>query len=230
MWFLVELPLLWLRHSPLGVAGVLPLATALELMREQRTTDVRFTDIAKGMGVTPPALYRYFDSRDDLLTALITDAYDELGARVRDAVAEATSTDEDSRLWVAWVAAGQAYRRWASEAPERFALILGMPVAGYVAEEEGPTTEAAKGAMSQLSSLFFLAQAGRSAPSAPDPRRRPRRWRRARTRSARRWVTSSTRRSSRRCCRPGPDCTVSPAWRPTATSIGWAPRRATRSS
>jgi AcrR family transcriptional regulator len=138
-------------------------ATALELMREQRTTDIRFTDIAKGMGVTPPALYRYFDSRDDLLTVLITDAYDELGARVRDAIAEATSASasasaQESRIWAAWVAAGQAYRRWASEAPERFALILGMPVPGYVADEEGPTTEAAKGAMSQLSGLFFLAQ------------------------------------------------------------------------
>lgn len=146
-------------------------ATALELMREQRTTDVRFTDIAKGMGVTPPALYRYFDSRDDLLTSLITDAYDELGDRVRDAVSAAlgaaaadppadaaTGTGASPDLWGAWVAAGQAYRSWASDAPERFSLILGMPVPGYVADEEGPTTEAAKGAMSQLSSLFFLAQ------------------------------------------------------------------------
>ena len=63
------------------------------------------------------------------------------------------------------MAAGQAYRRWASSERERFALILGMPVPGYVAEEEGPTTEAAKGAMSQLSQLFFQAKAlGRLGP------------------------------------------------------------------
>ncbi len=129
--------------------------TALDLMREQHTTDVRFTDIAKSMGLTPPALYRYFDGRDELLTELITDAYDELGDRVRDAVSSAPADD----LWTAWVAAGQAYRSWASTEPERFALILGMPVPGYVADEEGPTTEAAKGAMSQLSLLFFQAQA-----------------------------------------------------------------------
>jgi AcrR family transcriptional regulator len=128
--------------------------TALDLMRVQRTTDVRFTDIAKSMGVTAPALYRYFDGRDELLTALITDAYVELGARVRGAMESAEPTD----LWGQWVAAGQAYRSWAREAPERFSLILGMPVPGYVADEEGPTTEAAKAAMSQLGSLFLVAQ------------------------------------------------------------------------
>ena len=51
-------------------------------MREQGTTDVRFTDIARVMGMTAPALYRYFADRDELLTALITDAYGELGHAV----------------------------------------------------------------------------------------------------------------------------------------------------
>jgi AcrR family transcriptional regulator len=127
--------------------------TALDLMREQRTTDIRFTDIAKHMGLTPPALYRYFDGRDELLTALITDSYDELGEHVRASLEGLPA----SALWDRWVAAGSAYRSWASTAPERFALILGMPVPGYVADEEGPTTEAAKRAMSQLSGLFLTA-------------------------------------------------------------------------
>src|SRR5215216_2099690 len=80
--------------------------TALDLMREQGTTDVRFTDIARVMGMTPPALYRYFADRDELLTALITDAYGDLGAtvaRARDSVSE-----ED--LAGRWVAAATAYR------------------------------------------------------------------------------------------------------------------------
>jgi AcrR family transcriptional regulator len=128
--------------------------TALDLMRVQRTTDIRFTDIAKHMGLTPPALYRYFDGRDELLTALITDSYDELGDHVRASLEGC----ERGALWDRWVAVGQAYREWASTAPERFALILGMPVAGYVADEEGPTTEAAKRAMSQLASLFLEAK------------------------------------------------------------------------
>src|SRR6187431_3032 len=57
-------------------------ATALQLMREQGTTDVRFTDIARVMGMTAPALYRYFADRDDLLGDLISDSYEHLGAAV----------------------------------------------------------------------------------------------------------------------------------------------------
>jgi AcrR family transcriptional regulator len=127
--------------------------TALDLMREQRTTDIRFTDIAKHMGLTPPALYRYFDGRDELLTALITDAYRELGR----AVAEARESRGPDDIAGRWVAVGTAYRDWARREPAQFALILGMPVPGYVADEEGPTTEAAKRAMSQLSGLFVTA-------------------------------------------------------------------------
>src|SRR6185503_1934912 len=53
--------------------------TALSVMREQGTTDCRFTDIARLMGMTAPALYRYYGDRDELLTDLITDAYSDLG-------------------------------------------------------------------------------------------------------------------------------------------------------
>jgi AcrR family transcriptional regulator len=127
-------------------------ATALDLMRGAGTVDVRFTDIARVMGVTPPALYRYFADRDELLTALITDAYDDLARHV--AASGAAAPDD---LGARWEAAAQAYREWAQREPERFALILGLPVPGYVAPEEGPTSEAASRALSQLSSLFVEA-------------------------------------------------------------------------
>ena len=123
-------------------------ATALDLMREQGTTDVRFTDIARVMGMTAPALYRYFDDRDELLTALITRRL----PRPR--------RPDRRRRWTrcpprtTWPAAGSrrgsAYRDWARTEPQQFALVLGMPVPGYVAPDEGPTTEAAKAAMGQL--------------------------------------------------------------------------------
>jgi AcrR family transcriptional regulator len=128
-------------------------ATALDLMREQHTTDVRFTDIARVMGMTPPALYRYFADRDELLTELITDAYNDLGDRVADSRDAVPETDIGGR----WLAAAEAYRSWARQQPEQFSLILGMPVPGYAAQEEGPTTEAAKRAMNQLSALFIEA-------------------------------------------------------------------------
>lgn len=131
-------------------------ATALDLMREHGTTDVRFTDIARVMGMTPPALYRYFDDRDELLTALITDGYGALGARIAASLAPLPDDDLAGR----WVAAAGAYREWARSEPQQFALVLGMPVSGYVAPDEGPTTEAAKAAMSQLASLFVAAAHG----------------------------------------------------------------------
>lgn len=123
------------------------------LMREQGTVDVRFTDIAKEMGMTPPALYRYFADRDALLTELITEAYRDLGREV----AEAREQCDPDDVWGRWIAVGTAYRDWARREPEQFALILGMPVPGYVAPEDGPTTDAARDAMAQLSLLFIRA-------------------------------------------------------------------------
>lgn len=129
--------------------------TALDLIRQSGTTDIRFTDIARVMGMTPPALYRYYDDRDALLTDLITDAYDELA---RNLAAARTAAPADD-LGAVWLATSQAYRQWARREPQQFALILGMPVPGYAAPDEGPTTEAAQRAMAQLSALFTEAQA-----------------------------------------------------------------------
>jgi AcrR family transcriptional regulator len=128
-------------------------AVARGLMREQGTTEVRFTDIAKEMGMTPPALYRYYADRDELLTELIADAYRELGREVAEAREQRGPDDVGGR----WLAAGTAYRDWARREPQQFALILGMPTPGYVAPEDGPTTDAAKDAMAQLAALFIRA-------------------------------------------------------------------------
>ena len=125
--------------------------TALRLMRESGTTDVRFADIAREMGMTAPALYRYFADSDELLTALIVDAFDDLGAAVAEARDKFPPDDPSSRL----LAVGQAYRAWARREPQRFALILGMPVPGFSPPQEGPTTEAAERAMTELKTLFY---------------------------------------------------------------------------
>lgn len=127
--------------------------TATRLMRDQGTTDLRFSDIAREMGMTAPALYRYFADRDELLTALIVDAYDELGAVVA-AARDAVPADD---VWERFYAVASAYRTWARRDPIRFALILGMPVPGYAAPEDGPTKEAGVRAVEQLKAPFFEA-------------------------------------------------------------------------
>jgi AcrR family transcriptional regulator len=126
---------------------------AFSLMAESGTIDVRFTDIARVMGMTPPALYRYYADRDDLLGDLISDTYEHLGA----AVAKARDSVDPDDIGGRWFAAATAYREWARSQPQRFALVFGLPVPGYVAPEDGPTTEAAKRAMSQLGDLFVSA-------------------------------------------------------------------------
>jgi AcrR family transcriptional regulator len=129
--------------------------TALELMREQGNTDIRFSDIARAMGLTPPALYRYYADRDELLTDMITDAYRDLGAALRVPVHAEQPADPQTHLLL--VAA--AYRAWALDDPQRFALIFGPPVPGYAAPEDGPTVEAAQDAMANLAEVVHRAAA-----------------------------------------------------------------------
>src|SRR3954468_4580373 len=110
--------------------------TAIDLIRQQGTTDVRFADIARAMGMTAPALYRYYADRDELLTELITDAFGSLGETVAAARELVPAEDIEGR----WLAVASAYRDWAREEPERFSLILGVPVPGFKACEDGATS------------------------------------------------------------------------------------------
>ncbi|MFI0352769.1 TetR/AcrR family transcriptional regulator [Actinomadura sp. 9N407] len=79
--------------------------------------------VARELGMVSSALYRYFPSRDDLLTALIIDAYDTLGERI-----EAAAGDG---FRARWRACCTAVRDWAIENPHEYALVYGSPVPGY---------------------------------------------------------------------------------------------------
>ena len=140
--------------------------TALSLMRRSGRTEVVFSEIAREMQMTAPALYRYFADRDDLLTALITDTYRDLGDTLAAAGEAVSADDPGGRL----VALGSCYRAWAKDHPERFTLLFGMPVPGYVAPEDGPTSEAAKRALGNFIGLYDAAQAAGCGcePALPD--------------------------------------------------------------
>lgn len=87
--------------------------------------------VARELGMVSSALYRYFPSRDELLTALIIDAYDSVGEaaeRARDAAADAPPPDR-------WTTVCEAVRDWALAHPHEYALIYGSPVPGYSAPE-----------------------------------------------------------------------------------------------
>jgi AcrR family transcriptional regulator len=88
--------------------------------------------VARDLGVVSSAIYRYFASRDDLLTALIVDAYNSLGQAIEDA--DAIPAKED--LLGRWLAVTHAIRDWALAQPHEYALIYGSPVPGYQAPQD----------------------------------------------------------------------------------------------
>ncbi|WP_130512906.1 TetR/AcrR family transcriptional regulator [Krasilnikovia cinnamomea] len=86
--------------------------------------------VARDLGMASSAVYRYFASRDELLTALIIDAYDAVGGAAERAGA-APGAPLDRLLAVA-----SAVRDWALAQPHQWALIYGTPVPGYRAPQD----------------------------------------------------------------------------------------------
>jgi AcrR family transcriptional regulator len=88
--------------------------------------------IARDVGMVSSAVYRYFPSRDDLLTALIIESYDELGDAV-EAADEAVTDRAD--LAARFGAVVHAIHDWARANPHEYALLYGSPVPGYAAPD-----------------------------------------------------------------------------------------------
>ncbi|GAA3448305.1 TetR/AcrR family transcriptional regulator [Dactylosporangium matsuzakiense] len=88
--------------------------------------------VARDLGMVSSAIYRYFPSRDDLLTALILDAYNALGETAEHAVSLVPPQAPADR----WLALARAVRDWAVAHPHEYALIYGSPVPGYHAPED----------------------------------------------------------------------------------------------
>jgi AcrR family transcriptional regulator len=116
-----------------------------EIARQQLAIDgaagLSLRAIAREMGMVSSAMYRYFGSRDDLLTTLIIDGYNAVGDAVEKAEAACPRDDYPGR----WLAACRAVRAWALAHPHEYALVYGSPVPGYRAPERtiGPASRAA---------------------------------------------------------------------------------------
>jgi AcrR family transcriptional regulator len=128
------------------------LAEAKRIAMDQLTTDgagaISLNGIAREMGMTGPALYRYVGNRDDLLTSLILDGYNELADALWDAVNATIGQDPADRLR----AHAAAYRAWALANPQHVLLLFGTPVPGYRA----PVAQTRPAAVRAMSSSFAL--------------------------------------------------------------------------
>jgi AcrR family transcriptional regulator len=137
-------------------------ALARRQLAEHGTGAVNLRAIARQMGTASSALYRYFASHDELISALCADAYDAVAdamAAARDAVPAA---DHARR----WRAVCDAYRRWSLDNQADFALIFGTPVPGYRAP--GPATGPAASRFAAVPIDVFAAAV---AAGAADPTR-----------------------------------------------------------
>lgn len=121
------------------------LAQIKEIARKQMaaegTAAISLRAIAREMDITAPALYRYYASRDDLITALIVDAYNAQADAQAAADASMPQEDYAGRLFAVLL----AYRKWALEHPTDFQLIYGNPIPGYEAPVEVTMPAARRG-------------------------------------------------------------------------------------
>ncbi|UNO44248.1 TetR/AcrR family transcriptional regulator [Streptomyces sp. MST-110588] len=116
-------------------------AIALEQMAADGPGAISLRGIAREMGMTPRAIYGYFATRDELITALADDIASSLADTLEAARDAAAVTDPRRRL-LAW---GLALREWALANPEGFRLVYGDPVPGYQPPAgDGPAERAAR--------------------------------------------------------------------------------------
>jgi AcrR family transcriptional regulator len=113
-------------------------ALARQQMAAQGATSLSLRAIARDLGMVSSAVYRYFPSRDELLTALIIDSYNEVGEVAERADAIGDRDDLAGR----WRRVSDGAFRWARANPAEYSLIFGTPVPGYAAPEDtiGPAT------------------------------------------------------------------------------------------
>lgn len=114
--------------------------TAWRQIAESGAPTLSLRAIARELNITAPAIYNYFPDRDALVTALIVDAYTSFG----DVQYEARDIFEAEDVVNRLMATGQAYRQWALTYPERYQLIFGTPIPGYVAPFEQTFPSAAR--------------------------------------------------------------------------------------
>ncbi|MFV0427342.1 MAG: TetR/AcrR family transcriptional regulator [Beutenbergiaceae bacterium] len=112
------------------------LASARAQLSKVGPAELSLRSVARDVGMVSSAIYRYFPSRNNLLTALLITCYDELGMAA-EAVDDPLAKPVDR-----WVAICYAARAWALTHPHEYALLYGSPVIGYVAPPDtiGPGT------------------------------------------------------------------------------------------
>ena len=131
--------------------------TAWKQIAEYGAPALSLRAIARELKITAPAIYNYFPDRDALVTALIIDAFTSFGDSQLDAHDSIPANHHAGRL----KAIGMAYRKWAHTNPQRYQLIFGTPIPGYVPPLEEIFPSSARSIKALFSVVESIRQAGK---------------------------------------------------------------------
>ncbi|WDP89998.1 MAG: TetR/AcrR family transcriptional regulator [Desulfobacter sp.] len=98
-----------------------------DMVKKNGIEHLTVNGIARKMGMTPPAFYRYYKNRDQLVKALVIEAYTSFLSALetaRDAAYPASPENQIYRVYL-------GYRRWAVDNPNMFGLFAGRKVYGF---------------------------------------------------------------------------------------------------
>lgn len=116
-------------------------AAARDQMARTGSAAISLREVARDVGVTAPALYRYFANRDDLITDLLVEAFNGIADAMAAADAAQPRDDYAGRM----IAVLLAYRQWALDHATDFQLMYGNPIPGYDAPRERTVPAASRG-------------------------------------------------------------------------------------
>jgi AcrR family transcriptional regulator len=135
--------------------------------------------IAGEMGMTSSALYRYFGSKDDLLSELVVDGFASLADWLEAAEAQLGDNPDTER----WLYLASAHRRWALEHPTQYVLIYGTPIPGLESSSDERDAQMKRGVSVLMRCMTNALSRGKLDASAmegtitPALRKRLQRWR-----------------------------------------------------
>jgi AcrR family transcriptional regulator len=124
--------------------------TARRILVTEGPDAVSLRAIAREMGMTAPALYRYFGSHEELVKHVCADIFTELANDIRAAIrsaADANGGDMTAKV----LAACWEFRRWSLSHPREYGLVFATPLPGLHVQKDEITAEGG----GQFGNTFF---------------------------------------------------------------------------
>jgi AcrR family transcriptional regulator len=151
------------RRDRLRAATIAEIKAAARAQMDAGGADtISLRGIARDMGMTPRAIYTYYDTRDALISDLIAEVYNQVAGMLETALADAAGQGPAAQV----LAVATAYRDWAVANPDQFQLVYGNPVPGYRRPPDGPAAAAEHRACTVL---LTLVDAAWPTPQAAEP-------------------------------------------------------------